>query len=259
MRRISSASTQGGLAFCILCFAIFLSLSPVLLQSVQMSMNSGLSAQSPSPGNTANVNQSYWYEGGCSNNTLDYKNSGLRTFIEVKPQFIQAFLAFWVSESFSNGLWAQVGYYIFHGSTPVGFYQIWNITSHKEVSTSTTSVSVGVHSFSFSLDSGTIDFSIDGKSFASYNIGQASPSPSYPICALSEEGYSSSSFPFSSISFKVAIEILKSGFWTSVISASSFGNSWGIQGNDQNSSIPQNQIIVGSNLNVIPTSSLLWT
>ena len=233
-------------------------LNPGFLQSLQMSTNNIISGQSTS--DSVPGSRSYWYGGACSNNTQALQNSGARTFIDVRAQYVKAFLAFWVSESFSNNLWAQVGYYIYGNSVPIGFYQIWNMTHQKEVSTGTTPLTQGMHSFSFVLGSdGKLSFNVDGNSFAYYHIGQVSSSTTYPLCSLSEEGYSAAPFSFSPVTFRVAMQVLRSPNWSDVSFASSFGNSWGVEGRAQNSSLFTNEIVVGSSVNIVPSSSELWT
>lgn len=259
MQRIKKDTpAQRGLVVGIMLFGLIIAFNTASLQSLQMSANSIFSGQQSASAKMPS-SKPYWYGGGCSNNTQVLQNSGARTFIDVKPQYVKGFLAFWVSESFSNNLWAQVGYYIYRSSVPIGFYQIWNMTPREEVSTGTTTLRPGMHSFSFVLLSGgKLAFKVDEVTFASYNIGQVSSSASYPLCSLSEEGYSPAPFSFSPVTFKVAMQVLRSGTWSDVNFANSFGNSWGIEGQMQNSSLPTNEIVVGSNLNIIPSSSQLW-
>src|SRR5487761_39690 len=215
MQRIrKNIPAQRGLAVGILLFALIIAFNTAPLQSLQMSANSIFSGQQ-SASTKMSSSKPYWYGGGCSNNTQVLQNSGARTFIDVEPQYVRAFLAFWVSESFSNNLWAQVGYYIYGSSVPIGFYQIWNMTPREEVSAGTTALRPGLHSFSFVLGSGgKLAFNVDDLTFGSYNIGKVSSSTSYPLCSLSEEGYSAAPFSFSPVTFKVAMQVLRSGTWS---------------------------------------------
>lgn len=115
----------------------------------------------------------------------------------------------------------------------------------------------GVHRFSFVLVLGRkLDFNIDRNTFASYNIGNAMSSASYPLFALAEEGYFSvAPFAFSPVTFKAALQV-KSGVWSDVFRY--FIRGFGIQGRVQNSTLLANELVVGSNLNIVPSSSQLW-
>jgi hypothetical protein len=239
-----------------LIIVLFLVVSPGLLQPVQSSVSSFMFGPSIGVGETG---PRYWYGGACVDNSSVLENTGARTMIDVKSQYVNGFLAFWTSESFSGGLWAQVGYYIYKSSVPVGFYQTWNLSTHTEISSATSSVSTGEHIFSFALKSDRIVFAIDGKDFGQFQSRGLKSSSSFPLCSLSEEGYSSSPFPFRPVTFEIAMQVLKSGTWTDVERASSFGNSWGIQGQLENSSLFPNEIVVGQNISPPSSTTLLWT
>ncbi|MCL4519354.1 MAG: hypothetical protein M1587_09170, partial [Thaumarchaeota archaeon] len=93
----------------------------------------------------------YWYVGASSSDNAYSQNNGVRSEIQVVQQSTSSFLGFWVSETMSNGLWGQVGYYLFHNSRPVAFYQVWNLTTRSEIAHGTTAVSLGNHLFQLLL------------------------------------------------------------------------------------------------------------
>jgi hypothetical protein len=213
---------------------------------------------------TANYgeNPNFWYVGASSTAPSAESNEGLRSNIQVRNQTISdGVLSFWASEAFSDNLWAQVGYYIQNDSRPIAFYQIWNLTNSEEIVTGTEPVTSGLHLFSFELVPGTNtwNFSLDGASFGIYNMHTSLSSSSYPIYAMSEEGYAQSSFSFNPVLFQNAIQVYKAGSWYNVSYASSFGSNWGIQGHEQNALLGYDQISVGQGNLILNANSVLWS
>ena len=106
-----------------------------------------------------------WWVGAQSVDGSALPNTGVQAKIQVSSQPFSGCLSFWVSESeLSNGDWAQIGYYICDGSTPVAFYQVWNIPGGDIVTGGTDSISTGTHTFSVYVTSGTTwAFAIDGR------------------------------------------------------------------------------------------------
>ena len=201
--------------------------------------------------------QRYWYVGAASENG-SYLNNGIRGEIKVLPQYTSSFLSFWVSETMSNGLWGQVGYFIFHNSRPVAFYQVWNLTSRFEIASGTLSVSQGFHLFAISLlKATTFEFSVDGVAIGYYNMKTNVSSATVPVYVLSEEGYSSAPFAFEPVAF-ASIQILKTNHWIGISSALSYGNAWGIFGYMQNQQIEPGDFIVGGNSASLPEGTSLW-
>ncbi len=188
-------------------------------------------------------------------------NNGVRSFIQVRDQNNRdGVVSFWISEAFENNLWAQVGYYIQSGSQPVGFYQIWSLNNRSEISTGTTKVTDGIHEFAILHGNNTTwQFVIDSKVFGSFNMQTNSTSSSYPIYAMSEEGYTNEPFAFSQVMFSRAIQVLNSGNWYNVPSAVSFGTAWGIDGRVQSSQLLENQFVVGGSTRVIAANAELWS
>ena len=78
---------------------------------------------------TTAATNSVWWVGGSSSDPSTLPNTGARFTVPVIA-FTTATgcLSFWVAEGFANNYWGQVGYYICDGSTPVSFYQIWNLS-----------------------------------------------------------------------------------------------------------------------------------
>ena len=86
----------------------------------------------------------------------DIANTGLYSIIQVEPQTFGGCLSFWVSDqSFGNGVWAQIGYFVCQSDLPEAFVQVWNLNSHEPVGGFSSSVSDGDHNFSMYQSSGT--------------------------------------------------------------------------------------------------------
>ncbi len=144
-------------------------------------------------GSTTNT----WWVGASSTDSSALPNTGVRGDIQVVSTAVSGTLAFWVSDALSNNMWGQVGYYLFHGSAPVAFYQVWNLNTYSVISTGTTAVDLGNHTFAMFLQGGTTwAYSLDGTVFGTYNMGSSVASSSYPVYAISEEGYVSLTVQF---------------------------------------------------------------
>jgi hypothetical protein len=242
----------------------FLALSFNPLISSQADKTGPTIRQSESASNvsSASNNPTFWYVGASSNDPISESNVGLRAYIQVRNQTIKnGVLSFWISEAFTDNLWAQVGYYIQNNSGTIAFYQVWNLTDRSELVTGTQSVSNGIHLFCIELirQTDTWTFSMDNKSFGSFDMLANLSSASYPMYAMSEEGYAQSPFPFYPVVFPSAIQVYKSDSWHSVLYASSFGNNWGIQGHEQNSLLGEDEIAIGESYQVLAVNSILWT
>lgn len=165
----------------------------------------------------------------------------------------------WVGDEASGGIWGQVGYYICDGSTPYAFYQIWNLASNSVLSGGGASITDGLHTFTMSLQSGTTwAFTVDGTSMGTYNMGASSSSSSYPVEAL-VEGQGSSVFSIPAVTFSPSLQVLKSGTWSAVSSAVSYGSDWGVVGTVQDSALAKGDIIVSGALPSLSSGTLLWS
>jgi Bacterial Ig-like domain (group 3) len=202
-----------------------------------------------------------WWVGAQSKDSSALPNTGVEGKIQVLSQFFSGCLSFWVSEAeLINGDWAQIGYYICDSSTPIAFYQIWNLPDNTIVGAGTTTVSTGSHTFSMYLTSGTTwAFALDGTVFGTYNMGSASFVAQYPIYALSEQSSVSSPQTISQVEFYTALTVLRSGTWQTVSSATSYGSSWGMSGIVQNLLMPADSLLVGSGLPVLAQGTSLWS
>ncbi|MDA4114848.1 MAG: Ig-like domain repeat protein, partial [Thaumarchaeota archaeon] len=150
-------------------------------------------------------------------------------------------------------------YYICDGSTPIGFYQIWNLVQNTIVGAGTTSVSTGAHTFSMYVTSGmTWAFALDGTVFGTFNMGSTTTVPFYPVYALSEESSVSSPQAISQVEFYTALSVLRSGSWQPVTSATSYGSSWGMGGIVQDLLLPADALIVGGGMSVLSQGTSLW-
>jgi hypothetical protein len=199
-----------------------------------------------------------WLVGAMSTDPSALPNTGVRSTIEVVDFQTTGSLAFWVSDGLPNQEWGQVGYFLSGGGPPIGFYQVWNLTSDTLITRGTISVDTGNHTFSMYLQNGTTwAYAIDGNVFATYDMGASSSSLTYPVYAMSEE-QANTTFSFPAVSFGPALEILRSGSWSSVQSASVYGTTWGVEGSIQNNKLGANQMIVSGSLGGVPQGTLLW-
>jgi hypothetical protein len=204
-----------------------------------------------------------WLVGAASSGLGE--NEGVRSRIEVVNVQATGSLAFWVSDGMPNQLWGQVGYFLSGGAPPVGFYQVWNLTSDTLVASGTTPVSTGNHTFEMYLQKGTTwAYAIDGSVFGTYDMGATSSSGTFPVYVMSEE-QGGSVFSFPSVGFSPVLEILEqaigppgTGSWAPAQSASVYGTGWGVEGSLQNSNLGVNQIIVGGNSSEVPQGTALW-
>ena len=209
MRRGQSRKALGSIA------AVFI-LSMLLLISTSFAFKTGFGFSLSGFGTTLKDTPaaSYWYVGGYSYDNVTFSNSGVRTTIEVRSQQVSSFLSFWISDTMSNNLWAQVGYYYFHSSGPIAFFQVWNLTTRTEVASRTSAVFYGVHTFSMELlEDDNWSFSVDSHQIGTYNMKTSVSSPNDSVTALSEEGYCNSPFSFQPVSFTEAIQVLHDGTW----------------------------------------------
>ena len=201
---------------------------------------------------------SVWWVGASSTDSSAVPNNGVRGTIQVISTPVVGCLAFWVSDDLSNSNWGQVGYYICNASTPVAFYQIWNLNSNTVLTTGSTSVSVGTHTFSMYLQSGTTwAYSLDGVVFGTYDMGASSSSSSYPVYVLSEEE-ANSIFTFPTVTFPTALQVMKSESWNPVQTAKSYGTGWGVAGATQGTGLQADQVTVGGSLAVLTQGTQLW-
>jgi hypothetical protein len=185
---------------------------------------------------------------------------GVETTIQVVSQYFSGCLSFWIGESkLSNGNWAQIGYYLCGSSTPIAFYQIWNIPQNSVLTTGTTSVTTGNHVFSMYVTSGTTwAFALDGVVFGTYDMGSVQTTSTYPVQAFSEEGSVTSPQPFSQVEFATTMNVLRSGSWQPVSKAASYGTAWGVEGDSQDSLLHPDQTLVGGSLQSIASGTNLW-
>ena len=204
-------------------------------------------------------------------------NSGAQATIQVVNQQVTGCLSYWIGDDSSADIWGQVGYYICNGSTPLAFYQIWDLVTYSILTTGESEISPGYHKFSMYVDSGTSwIFAVDGNVIGTYDMGANSSMPGYPVQALSEEGYVSRPWNPEQVTFSSAIQTYNLGTWSpSLASAEYFDgcdsdghvggagyygpySCWGVQGNLQNSTIPSDSILVGGDTPLILPGSLLW-
>ena len=208
---------------------------------------------------SASSSGSVWWVGASSTDSSALPNTGVRGAIQVISMSVVGCLAFWVSDDLSDSIWGQVGYYICNTSTPLAFYQIWNLNTNAVLTTGTTFVSTGSHTFSMYLQSGTTwAYSLDGTVFGTYDMGASVSSLTYPVYALSEEE-ANSTFSFPSVTFSTALQVMKSGSWNPVQTANSYGTGWGVVGAAQGTGLQADQITVGGSLGVLPQGTQLWS
>ena len=212
----------------------------------------------------------------CSPACIDLVNSGARTTIQVLSQQVKGCLSYWISDDSGANIWGQVGYYICDGSTPVAFYQVWDLNTYSVLETSSSNISDGYHQFSMYFSSGTTwEYAVDGKVFGAYDMRSNVSMPSHPVQALSEEGYVSAPWTPARVTFSSAIQILNSGEWSSAQTLSAYSGGcnsdgavggagtsdsslcWGAQGNLQNSTLAAEAVVVGGSTPTILSGSPL--
>src|SRR5208337_2221539 len=202
---------------------------------------------------------SVWWVGADSTDSSALPNTGVDGTIQVISTPVVGCLAFWVSDDLSNSVWGQVGYYICNTNIPIAFYQIWSLSNNTILTSGSTTVSVGTHTFSMYLQSGTTwAYSLDGTVFGTYNMGASVSSSTYPVYALSEEE-ANSTFAFPDVTFSTALQVMKSDSWNPVQTAESYGTSWGVVGAAQGTGLHADQITVGGSLAVLPQGTELWS
>ena len=224
---------------------------PVLFILLSLAVASGAAVfHLPSAKPAAQAN--FWYVGATSSNASYLSNQGIRGEIQVVEQRnVSSFLAFWVSETMSNNLWGQVGYYVYQNSEPIAFFQVWNLTNRQEIGSGRQSLSPGEHVFSMSLkEKTTFEFSVDSSVIGYYDMHTDLSSPRVPLYALSEEGYCSAPFSFLPVSFG-AVQVLQEGRWHGVNSLQSYGSSWGM------TSMKDNAFAVGGSYSTLPGGTSL--
>jgi hypothetical protein len=197
---------------------------------------------------------------GAQSNGYAASNGGVRSRIDVISTPTTGALAFWVSDGMSNHLWGQVGYSVSGGGPPIGFYQVWNLTSNTLLASGTTAVSLGNHTFVMQEKQGTVwVYAIDGAVFGTYDMGATMSSATLPVYALAEEQGNAVS-PLPRVSFAPAIEYLDPFMhsWNPAPVATVYGYGWGVEGNSQNGNLGANQMVVGGNLPAVAPGSSLW-
>lgn len=200
-----------------------------------------------------------WWVGAYSYDGSALPNTGVADTIDVISTPVVGCLSFWTSDESGAGIWAQVGYNICDGSSPVAFFQVWNLATSTPLASGTTTVSTGVHTFSLYLQTGTTwAFALDGAVFGTYDLKSSTTSSAYPVYSISEEGYTSSVFAFPSVSF-TNLKALQGGTWKCVASASAYGAGWGVEGQAQSAALSPAQTIVGTALPQISQGTNLWT
>ena len=218
----------------------------------------------------------------CSSGCTYLTNSGVRSTIQVVSQPVTGCLSYWVSDDSAANLWGQVGYYICNSSTPVAFYQIWNLSTGAGLTSGTTTVSLGNHTFSMSSQSGgsVWAYALDGVVFGTYDMGAGLSLGSYPVEAVTEEGYVSSPWNPAQVWFASAIQTLQTadtypvgngwysqspafepwmGCTSGGVPSNTAGYScWGIAGNLQDPSILGGAMATGGGTAPVQGGTYLW-
>ena len=204
-----------------------------------------------------------WYGGAESLDSSALPNVGVRAVIDVvnQPNIpAGSYVLPWISDELSNGVWLQAGYYVQQGSAPMGFMQIWNLSSGNILQTKYPTVTIGPHTFSIYLKSGTTwDITYDGQEWTSYDAGTSVSSSDYPVYSLVEM-QGSSVFPFNTVDFPTAMQVQKTvgGSWAVVQTAAAYGSAYGTQGQLQNNLLSPNSILVGTSIPMVLAGTTLW-
>ncbi len=215
---------------------------------------------------TSTTYSGYYYVGADSEVASVYSNYGVGATIQVISTQASGCLSYWVADDSSASIWGQVGYYLCNSSTPVAFYQIWNLNTNTVLVTGTASVTTGAHQFSMYSQSGsTWAFTLDGGILGTYNMGSSVSSSSYPVEALSEEGSVSAPWNPPQVQFSQIQVRSSAGAWSSVSTGfvpygcnSSSYSCWGDAGNMQNPSISTDSVLVGGSTSTILSGTVLW-
>ncbi|MGP8125599.1 MAG: hypothetical protein ACLQEQ_07015 [Nitrososphaerales archaeon] len=221
---------------------------------------------------SASSGSNYYYVGAqapssaCSPTCAPVFNTGAETQVQVVSQQVTGCLSYWVGDDSQANIWGQVGYYICDGSSPVAFYQVWNLNTSSVLTTGTTTVSAGSHFFSMYLEYGTVwAFALDGTVFGTQDMQSSISSSTHPVQAVNEEGEVSAPWNPAQVQFGTTMQIEQSGVWTPVASASepwgcgtSAQSCWGVQGGSQNSALPADDVVVGGSAPTLALGSTLW-
>ncbi len=218
----------------------------------------------------------------CGTTCSYVTNTGVQTMIQVVSQPVVGCLSYWVSDDSAANIWGQVGYYICNSSTPIAFYQIWNLNTGSAITTGTTSVSTGYHTFSmYSQSGGNVwAYALDGVVFGTYDMGSSISMGTYPVQAVSEEGYVSGPWSPAQVAFSPAIQTFQTATtypvgngwyspstafepWGGCTSSGAPNNTagytcWGIAGNLQDSSIPGDALVTGGSTALLQGGTYLW-
>ncbi len=218
----------------------------------------------------------------CSSGCTYLTNSGVRGTIQVVGQPVTGCLSYWVSDDSAANIWGQIGYYICNSSTPVGFYQIWNLNTGAGLTSGTTAVSTGYHTFSMYSQNGGNGwaYALDGAVFGTYDMGSNLSMGTYPVEAVSEEGYVSTPWNPAQVWFSPAIQTLQTSLtfpigngwysqspafepWSGCSSGGVANNTagyscWGVAGTLQDSSIPGDAMAVGGPTGPVRGGTYLW-
>lgn len=226
-------------------------------------ISSGLPAQTPAQGASVSASGGssvdFFWVGAEAASQGTLPNSGVQATIQVVNQSAPGCLSYWISDDSSANVWGQVGYFICGHQAPLAFYQVWNLSAYAILTTGTADVTVGPHTFSISLLSGTTwAYAVDGEVLGVYDMRSSNSSSSYPVFALSEEGYVSSPWTPSPVEFDTAIQVLKAGTWSPVQLAASYGGGWGVEGNIQDPSLPPDAMTVGGSSTELNPGTALW-
>jgi len=256
-------------------FALLLLVLPVLTLACLPFLVRIPSPQQPPqqpPFASASSGKNYYYVGAeaatsaCSPTCVPITNTGAETQVQVVSQQVTGCLSYWISDDSKANIWGQVGYYICNGSTPVAFYQVWNLNTSSVLATGTTSVSAGSHFFSMYAQSGTVwAYALDGSVFGTHDMQSSVSSSTHPVQAVNEEGGVSAPWNPARVQFGTTILIERSGVWTPVTSASeawgcgtSQQSCWGVQGGSQNSALTADEVLVGGSAPPLASGTDLW-
>ena len=181
-------------------------------------------------------------------------------------------VAYWVSVASAAGIWAQAGYLV--SSLMPGyiesFTQFWDLNTGTllETDIGSSPMTLGPHDFRiYYTGSGTMwRVDIDGVLFATYDL-KATISEGvgqYPVQALMEEQQGSFNEPIA-VTFNQALLVQKNGQWIPCPKATLYqlvqdsgSGIPGVAGRVQNSSLANNEMILGGSTPIVPAGTVLW-
>jgi hypothetical protein len=226
----------------------------------------------PPDGNTPFGN--FWWIGASSTQTSAIPNSGVQmeTMVVTTPAAAAGgCFSVWTSDVLDNDMWGQIGFSAcddegepFYDLT--SFFQVWNLAVGSDgellIDQESDDITVGLHTFSMYVQSGTTwAYAVDGNVMGIADMGSATASAPSGVQTLSEEGDGvAAAFVPPSVPLPVAMEVRSGTTWgpaTTAIIVNTAGLG-GVVGNLQDSTLADDQIVIGGDSPTLSQDIPLW-